>query len=352
MPKQTTEQLAALLSEELKDRSKQKARVLDLPIEEGEEVENLNKSPTRLTSPQLDSTQLNSTQLTSSIAPARDYNKRANSIERDALPAGLFPGTSKKLYDALYLRTRGAIKPVRFIQATRSDVMRWAGIGGLNTFLSHVKHLTKVGLIVRTFEVGNQDGAIYEIRLPEELDSTQLASARLNSPKLRSTQIGSTPDRVHDSTQNVSRVESGNPIDNKAVSAQPQTFLKTKDQDDDEAFPELRKAERELTGKESAIREWAEVDAILAAEFRLAASRTNVTSAPGFLAEHLRRRLAKPEPVQVKYTRKTTTTEPVNTKPEPVTDETLDRLWEESADSPTMRAQLLEANPDYFKDRG
>jgi hypothetical protein len=46
-----------------------------------------------------------------SHAPARDFNRRANSIEREALPQGLFPGSSKKIYDALYLRTRGANPP-------------------------------------------------------------------------------------------------------------------------------------------------------------------------------------------------------------------------------------------------
>src|SRR5688500_7020146 len=77
---------------------------------------------TQLDSPQLNSTQVDSTQR-APVAPARDFNKRANSIERDALPAGLFPGTSKKLYDALYLRTRGAVVPVRTVKARRSELM-------------------------------------------------------------------------------------------------------------------------------------------------------------------------------------------------------------------------------------
>jgi hypothetical protein len=46
-----------------------------------------------------------------SPAPARDFNRRANSLERDAMPQGLFPGSSKKIYDALYLRSRGAHPP-------------------------------------------------------------------------------------------------------------------------------------------------------------------------------------------------------------------------------------------------
>src|SRR5919206_5208275 len=29
------------------------------------------------------------------VAPARDFNRRANSLEREAMPQGLFPGSSK-----------------------------------------------------------------------------------------------------------------------------------------------------------------------------------------------------------------------------------------------------------------
>jgi hypothetical protein len=259
---------------------------------------------TRLNSAQPDSTRLNSTHISQPrakpaqrpIAPERDFNRRPNSLERDALPKGLFPGTSKKLYDALYLRTRGAVVPVRSIQATRTEVMRWAGIGGLNTFLSHIKHLTRVGLIVRRFEIGNKEGAVYEVRIPEELnlpDSTQLDSTQLDS-----TQDNSTPNRVHDSTQKLMRVESSNPVENKETSTDPKTSFKTKDQDDDETFAELtrklREAARELTGKDAAEGErWSEVADIIVAELRNAAARTTVSSVPSFLAEHLRRKFAR-----------------------------------------------------------
>src|SRR5215207_8888115 len=53
----------------------------------------------------------------SPIAPERNFNKRANSLEHSALPSGLFPGASKKIYDALYVRTRGAVVPARTVQA-------------------------------------------------------------------------------------------------------------------------------------------------------------------------------------------------------------------------------------------
>lgn len=261
------------------------------------------KDSTQLDSPPPDSTQDNSTQLTS-VAPTRDFNKRANSIERDALPAGLFPGTSKKLYDALYLRTRGAVVPVRSIQATRGELMRWAGIGGLNTFLSHMKHFTRIGLIVRTFEIGDKEGALYEVRLPEEIDTT-----RLNSTQLRSTQVNSTSKQVHNSTQKLSRVESSNVIDNKDSSELHKTSFKTnteRSDDDDAALAELvaalKRASKEITGREPSLSEslrWRELAELLVAEAKIAAARTTVSSLPAFLTEHLRRRLWKKDKAQL-----------------------------------------------------
>jgi hypothetical protein len=266
------------------------------------------KRPTDRSDPtQLNSTQVNSTQLTP-VSPAKDFNKRANSIERDALPAGMFPGTSKKLYDALYLRTRGAVVPVRTIKATRTDLMRWASIGGLNTFLSHMKHLTQIGLIVRTFEVGDRNGAVYEVRVPEELDSTRLTSTRLNSRQLDSTRPDSQQKRVHDSTQIVSRVESSQDVDSKEASAKPKTSFKTNTEqsDDDEAFARLnarlRTAVKEITGREATAAEgerWEQLADLLITELKIAAGRTTVSSVPAFLTEHLRRRLWKKEKGQV-----------------------------------------------------
>lgn len=70
--------------------------------------------------------------------------------------------------------------------------------------------------------------------------------------------------------------------------------------DDDEAFAEfakvLREVAREVTGKETSAAEsarWRELAEVLAAELRIASARTNVSSVPAFLAEHLRRRLWK-----------------------------------------------------------
>ena len=107
----------------------------------------------------------------SPIAAARDFNRRPNSIDRDALPAGLFPGTSQKLYNALFLKTRGAIVPTRTIQATKRELMEWSNIRSKNTIAINLKLLCTVGWIKAHHEVGNHEGSIYEVFTFEELPS-------------------------------------------------------------------------------------------------------------------------------------------------------------------------------------
>jgi hypothetical protein len=89
-----------------------------------------------------------------SPAPARDFNRRANSLERDALPQGFFPGSSKKIYDALYLRTLGANPPRARVRASRRDFLEWTDIRNIKTVDGHLRYLMGVGLIVRHWERG------------------------------------------------------------------------------------------------------------------------------------------------------------------------------------------------------
>ena len=228
----------------------------------------------------------------SPIAPARDYNKRANSLDRTALPAGLFPGTSKKLYDALYLRTRGAVTPARTIQATKREMMLWSGIRSKNTIAVNLQLLTSSGLIARQLEVGSQEGSIYEVRLPEELDPTQPNPTYPNPTQ----HLGLDP------TQQSGWDGSGKAAENKAASESAKTSFKTKEEklDDDAALAllhdKLQAASMELTGKPLSAAEqtrWGELADVLIAELKIATARTIVSSVPAFLTEHLRRRLWK-----------------------------------------------------------
>jgi hypothetical protein len=102
------------------------------------------------------------------VSPINDFQKVPNSITREGIPNKLFKGTSKNTYDALYLKTRGAIKPVRNIRATKRELMKWIGISHVTIF-KHLKHLESVGLIAIEQQMGSHDGSIYEVFIPEEL---------------------------------------------------------------------------------------------------------------------------------------------------------------------------------------
>ena len=228
-----------------------------------------------------------STEGSQPIAPARDYMKVANSINRTAMRQGLFKGKSKQIYDYLYSRTRGAIVPVRSVQASRKEIMSGAAIGSDKTIRENLRHLSSVGLVEWSEQVGAHGGNTYTVYLPEETTATQSTQATQSTagqnlprvPRVESTQ------RTH-----------GLSVDSVVTSTDPKTSFKTDEKnDDDEAAPaRLRALERELTGKNSgSAAQWDELFDVLGAEMRIAAGRTTISSVPAFMAEHLRRRLWK-----------------------------------------------------------
>lgn len=236
-----------------------------------------------------------------SHAPARDFNRRANSIEREALPQGLFPGSSKKIYDALYLRTRGANPPRPRVRASRRDFLDWTDIRNIKTVDGHLRYLMGVGLIVRHWELGSTEGSQYEVRLPEDLP--RLTTTPHQSPVDTTTHFSGSGNSQFSGSGG-----EGQPVDSSTTSGGDKTSsLKTNtERTDDEAFAalveKLKTASREVSGKESTkadAERWAEVAELLVTELKVAASRTTVTSAPAFLAEHLRRCLRKTDARQI-----------------------------------------------------
>ncbi|MET0649083.1 MAG: hypothetical protein ABW208_20935 [Pyrinomonadaceae bacterium] len=236
-----------------------------------------------------------------SPAPARDFNRRANSIEREALPQGLFPGSSKKIYDALYLRTRGANPPRPRVKASRRDFLDWTDIRNIKTVDGHLRYLMGAGLIIRHWELGSTEGSQYEVRLPEELP--RLTTTHHHSP-LDTT----TPFLGSGNPQFLGSGGEGQTVDSSGTSGGDKTssFKTSTERTDDEAFAglveRLRTVSREVSGKEPSkadAERWAEVAELLVTELKVAASRTTVTSAPAFLAEHLRRRLRKADARQI-----------------------------------------------------
>jgi hypothetical protein len=234
------------------------------------------------------SSQSSHTGQTKRIAPEKDFAKVPNSLAREVIPAKEFKGKSKQLYDSLYAMTRGSITPKMSIRATRARLMKLAGIGSRVTFESHVAHLSAVGLLRVVPIAGEHEGNEYTVFLPEERTMTSQTS--------HSSQTSPTQDQDGLVSPENSLTSQSLIIDSQDTSGASKTSFKTKDKNtDDEAAPaRLRELEKELTGKNSGnAAQWNELFDVLAAELRIAAGRTTVSSVPAFLAEHLRRRLWK-----------------------------------------------------------
>lgn len=231
------------------------------------------------------------------VSPTRDYTKVANSIRREAVPAGFFKGKAKQLYDALYGLTRGAVVPKRRVRISRPKLMKLAHIGARATFDANVDHLRAVGLITVTIVTGEHEGNEYEVFIPEELS---MPSQTSQSSQTSLTRYAQKVDRLVSLETSQTRHTAS--VENTDTYEEPKTSFKTNtDKDDDEAFAplvaRLRQAVKDLTGKEpsptDALR-WGELAELLDAELRLAAGRTGaVSNVPAFLTEHLRRRLWK-----------------------------------------------------------
>jgi hypothetical protein len=236
-------------------------------------------------------------------APKKDFTRAANSIVRDAIPAGVFTGKGKHLYDYLYSQTRGAITPVHSARIPTEKVMAGAGMTR-NTFRFHLERLCNSGLIKVIQRPGEHGGNIYTVFLPEEA-GLQRGDRGHRGERGHPTNMGENLPLVQGS-----EVDPSHPSLSQKDSAtygESKTSFKTKDiNTDDEAFTgftaAVRKTAKEITGREPSKAEaerWTEVAEVLMTELRIAAGRTTVSNVPAFLAEHLRRRLWKKEKRQI-----------------------------------------------------
>ena len=225
------------------------------------------------------------------IAPERNFSRVPNSIALSAIPSGLFRGESKKLYDALYQRTRGAVVPRRSIRATQSELMGWANIS-LNTLKSHVRHLSTVGLLKVNYRRGESTGADYEIFTLEDTLTEHHPPTTHQPPTNQNLVSGTHQNLVLGGGSYV-------PGESTVRAAHKTSFNTKEESSDDDAhartfLAKLVQAERELTGKVSTSSErWEELAEVIISELRIAAARTTISNVPAFLAEHLRRRLWK-----------------------------------------------------------
>lgn len=238
------------------------------------------------------------------IVPEKDFTKVPNSVTRNAVPERLFKGMSKNTYDALYLKTRGAINPTRQIRATKSDLIRWTGISDV-TLDKHLKHLKSVGLVKWEFIIGSHEGNWYEVFIPEEIDLTNLTN--LTNPML-----DNLPKKVGGDIPNfLGGVGGVLPIENKDSYGDSKTILKTNTTDDDSALAKfaakLEAASQKLTGKGLSNKDadkWESLAELLVLELEAAASRSDgVSSVPAFLTEVLRRQFFASKQTSVNQTK-------------------------------------------------
>lgn len=269
----------------------------------------------RASTPSIDTALLGRHQKRSSIAPERDFTRFANSITREAVPAGTFGeqgGKSKELYDCLYSLTRGAVVPRRKVRISKDRLMAKAGIGSEVTLRKNLLRLRATGLIEEKVFPGTHGGNEYEVFLPEEIG--QEIQPTPSTPSTPS--IGSNPRQDREGVEALDPRASTPRLseDASGTSGQDKTLLKDLlRNDDDEAFASLRREIREATGKEVSAAALSEIDELLAIEFKIASSRTTVSSGPAFLAEHLRRRLFKKDKRQLEQEAARDTTTPLPT---------------------------------------
>jgi hypothetical protein len=235
------------------------------------------------------------------VAPVRDYMKVANSLHREAAPAGVFKGKGKLIYDYLYSRTRGAIAPTRTVQASWREIMKAASIGSDKTLREQLKFLRAAGLVTWEWAEGSQGGSVYTVYLPEEATGTGGTTGTGSTSGTSGQNLPPVP-----AVESTTGTGSAN-VDLKETSTAPKTSFKTSiERDDDEALAaftsELKKAVKEITGKGPLPAEserWRELADVLVTELKIAAGRTSVSSVPSFFAEHLRRRLFKKDRAQL-----------------------------------------------------
>ena len=216
--------------------------------------------PRKVTPPDVGSGGVTPPDPTRPIAPQRDFNKRANSLDRVALPAGIFPGSSKKLYDALYIRTRGAVVPGKSIRATKRELSDWSGIRNAKTIDAHLRYFSAVGLIISSWERGQNDGALYEVLLPEETSGLFVRSRGVTPPD--PTLQGDTPPEGElrrnlgsPHHQNLGSPHATNlPVESITSGASKTSFKTNTEKDDDEALAifaaTMKKVAKEITGRE------------------------------------------------------------------------------------------------------
>jgi hypothetical protein len=202
--------------------------------------------------------------------PEAKFYKKANEAA-DQLDRHLTPAESK-VFEQIVRLTVGFNLDERQVRV--SVLQDRTGYGSDKTVRAALQGLERKGVIARIGRPNNSGGITYKI----------LSYSGTGVPRYSGTAAETTP---------VLRAE---------ITGELKTELKEQNTDD-EAAPlarALAQAERELSGKvTSDPSKWEDLADILVKELKIAAGRTTISSAPAFLAEHLRRRLWKKEKRQI-----------------------------------------------------
>lgn len=210
------------------------------------------------------------------VAPVRDYMKVANSIHREAAPAGLFKGKGKLIYDYLYSRTRGAVVPTRTVQASWREIMKAASIGSDKTLREQLKLLRAAGLVTWEWSEGSQGGSVYTVYLPEEATGTSGTPGTASTSGTSGQILPPVPP-----AESTAGTGSLNPSYQR-TSDDPKTSFKTTTNTDDEGMPLLR----------ARIGKAPKTEAVLLSLLDTLEARTDVSSPDALLAHVLTKKLA------------------------------------------------------------
>jgi hypothetical protein len=232
-----------------------------------------------------------STPTPTSISPEKNFTKVANSIKPE-----IFRGTSQKTYMALYRLTRGAIVPKRIVKITRNDLMAFADVSEV-TLVKHLTYLERIaGLVKKTSVRGDNDGANYEVFVPEEVDPPPPTPTPSTTPTSIKKVDGGT-------IKKVGVGGGGNIIENTDTYEDSKTSLKTNTKNDDEAdalfsgfIEKFQTAAKKLTGAPLSKYErekWERLADLLVLELETASRHTTnpVSSVPAFLTKVLSSKL-------------------------------------------------------------
>lgn len=226
----------------------------------------------------------------SEVSPIRDFQKIPNSVPRSL---DLFRGKSKQVWDYLWHVSRGSVNAVRTIRKSRREIKEGSALGSMVTVDAAIEHLISVGLLKVARSAGSQNGNEYEIFMPEEIDPTCTTSTSTS----RYTSLYQKLDVLDVLVSGISSI--GQTVENKDTYSLPNTSLKTKTKNDDEAFAAMlnvfAKMCENANGKipqKSDVSKWREFAELIQMELEIAAARTGtISNVPAFLTEHLRRRL-------------------------------------------------------------